>query len=134
MYNKKITRHCGLDPQSPCLKEMLKHVRYDGRYFLFAVLLCFPFAGKSQQAAPNLLQSAVYWEAQGELQSAAYLYQEYLTENPDAPAGIYYKCASLLLNLYHYTQSQTYFRKIVDSDSLDFYPQSLFWLGMALKN
>jgi tetratricopeptide (TPR) repeat protein len=39
-----------------------------------------------------------------------------------------------MLGLFHYTQAQTYFKKIVDSDSLDAYPQALFWLGMSLKN
>jgi tetratricopeptide (TPR) repeat protein len=98
------------------------------------MLFCFSLSGKSQQPVPILLQSAAYWETNGEPLTAAYLYQEYITENPNAPTGIYYKCASLLLDLFHYTQARIFFQKIVDSDSLDAYPQSLFWLGMTLKN
>ena len=108
--------------------------RIEIKYFFVALLFCFPKMGKSQQIVSELLQSAVYWETKGELQSAAYLYHEYITENPDASLSIYYKCASLMLGLYHYANAQTYFRKIVNSDSLAVYPQSLFWLGMSLKN
>ncbi|MCL2130973.1 MAG: hypothetical protein FWH36_00740 [Lentimicrobiaceae bacterium] len=104
------------------------------KYFVIALLFCFPMAGKGQQTTSELLQSAAYWENKGEMQSAAYLYHEYISENPDAPANIYYKCASLMLGLYHYANAQTYFKKIVYSDSLDAYPQSLFWLAMSLKN
>jgi len=101
--------------------------------FLLLLPACFPFWGNAQQPT-DLLQSAVYWEAKGDLQSAAYLYDAYINENPVAPTQIYYKCASLMLHLYHYSQAVDYFRKIVYSDSLNAYPQALFWLGMALKN
>ena len=106
----------------------------DIKYLFIALMVCFSHWGASQSQTPDLLQSAAYWEAKGDLQSAAYLYEEYILQNPHAPMQVYYKCASLMLGLYHYTQAQTYFQKIADSDSLDFYPQTLFWLGMSLKN
>ena len=104
------------------------------KYFLIASLFCFPLLGRGQSAGADALRSAVYWETKGELQSAAYLYEDYISGNPNAPVQIYYKCASLMLKLYHYSQAQRYFKKVVESDSLDFYPQALFWYGMSLKN
>ena len=104
------------------------------KYFFAILMFYIPAMANGQQPTQDLLQSAAYWEKTGDLQSAAYLYEEYIAENPNAPIGIYYKCASLMQDLFHYTQAQTYFRKVVDSDSLDYYPHALFWLGMSLKN
>ncbi len=96
--------------------------------------LLFPCIMHAQQEPQSSLEAARYWEKEGNIQSAAYFYRDYLSMDSLAPVGIYYKCARLMKDIYHYTDAAFYFEKVIQSDSLDRYPEALFWLGMVQKN
>lgn len=96
--------------------------------------ILIPYSMHAQQQSHPLLDAARYWEIEGNIQSAAYFYRDYLSMDSLAPIEIYYKCAQLMKDIYHYTDAAFYFEKVVQFDSLDRYPEALFWLGMVQKN
>jgi ABC-type glycerol-3-phosphate transport system permease component len=98
------------------------------------ILMLFPVFVYAQQSFHSLLETAQYWEKEKNLQSAAYFYKEYITSNSNADIGIYYKCGMLMKELYHYSDAEYYLEKVINSDSVSFYPEALFWLGMVQKN
>ena len=100
---------------------------------VFAIgMLCSYFVCAQQNYSS--LESARYWEREGNIQSAAYFYRDYLSTDLQAPIAIHYTCALLMKDIFHYTDAIFYFEKVVKSDSLDSYPDALFWLGMVQKN
>jgi len=104
-----------------------------GQLFLFACVLCC-FSVYSQQSPTTFLDAARYWEKEGDKQSAAYFYKEYIMANPVVDAGIYYKCGMLMKDIFHYSDAEFYLNNVIHSDSLFAYPDALFWLGMVQKN
>jgi hypothetical protein len=88
----------------------------------------------AQQPVFTALETAQYWEKEGNAQSAAYFYKEHIASHAQVELVIYYRCAMLMKDIFHYNDAAYYFGKIVDSDSLATYPAALFWLGMVQKN
>ncbi len=104
------------------------------KYIISIILVLHPFFIYSQQPPNTLLDAAQYWEKEGNIQSAAYFYREYIASSPSAEIAAYYKCGILMKEISHYSDAEFYLKKVVHSDSLDAYPDALFWLGMAQKN
>ena len=88
----------------------------------------------SAQSTSNLLEIANFWERKGNLNSAVYFYEELFKENPVQPIGVYEKYATLTRQIYAYSKSEDYYKKICLSDSCKFYPQAFFYWAMTLKN
>jgi hypothetical protein len=89
----------------------------------------------SQSDVHAALEAARYWEKEGNMESAAYFYKEYLASvGLQTDAAVCYKCALILKDIYHYHDAERYLEEIVHSDSLINYPDALFWLGMTKKN
>jgi hypothetical protein len=101
---------------------------------LSIVMVMCSFSVYSQQIHDTYLETARYWEKEGDKQSAAYFYKEYIMAKPAVDVGIYYKCGMLMKDIFYYSDAELYLQKVVHSDSLSAYSDALFWLGMVQKN
>ena len=112
-----------------------KKVVYNICKYLLSItlILCSVFA-YAQQSPSVLLEAAKYWEKEKDISSAAYFYKEYIMANPSASISVYYKCGMLMKDIFHYTDAELFLKKVINSDSLSAYPETLFWLGMVQKN
>ena len=104
------------------------------RLVLSVIVLFCSFSASSQQIPSTFLEAARYWEKEGDKQSAAYFYKEYIVANSSVDVGIYYRCGMLMKDIFHYADAEFYLKKVVHSDSLSAYSDALFWLGMVQKN
>ena len=114
---------------------MGKRDRFKGKYVILStVVLFYSFSGYSQSLSNTFLETARYWEKEGDKISAAYFYKEYIMASSAVNAGIYYRCGMLMREIFHYSDAEFYLKKVVNSDSLAAYSDALFWLGMVQKN
>ena len=109
------------------------YTAYRYAILLFAGLWC-SFSVCSQSLSQTFLETARYWEKEGDKQSAAYFYKEYITANATINIGIYYRCGMLMKEIFHYSDAELYLKRVVNSDSLAAYSDALFWVGMLQKN
>lgn len=99
-------------------------------YILFAGILVFCGVLSAQE---NNLRNAKYWEKEKDWASAALYYEDYLDEIKDADADVYWHYAHCLRNLYEYSNAEIYFKKVLQTDSLN-YPDAVYYLALVKKN